>query len=123
LNLGLTGLSREEFLRRWGELGALRERRKWAEYWRSVELQVPLACREKILKAGVVLQRRVERGRLIERKARQYYHILLKLGMLSKGQMDNVRRWHAPLPKEKIRKIDIKSRRGFPRSGRGEVAW
>ena len=77
-------------MRRWGEWGALRERRKWAEYWRSVELQVPLACREKILRTGVVLQRRVERGRLIERKARQYYHILLKLGMLSKGQMNNV---------------------------------
>ncbi|MEM3760163.1 MAG: tyrosine-type recombinase/integrase [Candidatus Bathyarchaeia archaeon] len=90
LNPGPTGLSKEEFLRHWSEWGAERERQKWAEYWHSVELQVPLACREKILKTGVVLQRKVEHGRLIEAKAREYYHILLKLGMLSKGQMDDV---------------------------------
>ena len=90
LNPGPTELSREEFLRQWSEWGALRERQKWAEYWRSVELQIPLACREKILKTGVILQRKVEQGSLVESKAREYYHILLKLGMLSRGQMDDV---------------------------------
>ncbi|MEM3579485.1 MAG: tyrosine-type recombinase/integrase [Candidatus Bathyarchaeia archaeon] len=74
----------------WGRDGAVRERQKWAEYWRSVELQIPLAVREKITRAAVVLNRKVEKGRLQERRAREYYHCLLKLGVLVKECMDEV---------------------------------
>jgi len=82
--------SRSEALADFGREGGIREKQRWAQYWRDVEKQIPLLAREKIMKTAMVLQGKVERGRLQERRAREYHHDLLRLGVQTMGQMDNL---------------------------------
>ena len=81
--------TRSEALEEFGKNGGMRESQRWTLYWRGIEEKIPLSCRERIMKTAMVLQGRVQRGRLLERRAREYHHDLLKLGVQTRGQMDN----------------------------------
>jgi len=41
------------------------------------------------MKTAMVLRKKVDRGKLQEKRAKEYHHILLKIGVLSSGNMDN----------------------------------
>ena len=81
--------TRADALRQIAADAARREKHKWLEYWRNFELQIPTAAREKIMKTLMVLQARVVKGKLQEKRAKEYHHILLKIGVLCDGNMDN----------------------------------
>jgi hypothetical protein len=81
--------TRADALRQIAADAARREKHKWLEYWRNFELQIPTTAREKIMKTLMVLQTRVVKGKLQEKRAREYHHILRKIGVLCDGNMDN----------------------------------
>jgi hypothetical protein len=81
--------TRADALRQIAADAARREKHKWLEYWRNFELQIPTAAREKIMKTLMMLQTRVVKGKLQEKRAKEYHHILLKIGVLCDGNMDN----------------------------------
>jgi hypothetical protein len=53
--------TRGEALREWGREGRDREQRKWAEHWQTLEPQLSMEQKEKILKTVVVLNDKVQR--------------------------------------------------------------
>ena len=42
------------------------------------------------MKTGFLLQTKVDKEKLIEKRAKEYYHILLKLGVYTQGHMENI---------------------------------
>ncbi|MEM2975887.1 MAG: tyrosine-type recombinase/integrase [Candidatus Bathyarchaeia archaeon] len=81
--------TRAEALTEWGEKGKLREQQESLEYWKNIENSLPFVVREKVLKTVLLLQDRVERGRLKEATARERLKYLLRIAKLVHGNLDD----------------------------------
>lgn len=75
---------------RFAEIGKQVQEQRSVEYWKSLEAMLPVGVREKILKAMVLLQQKVDQGKLKENVAVAYRKKLVKLGVLVHGELDNI---------------------------------
>jgi len=65
-----------EVLTEWSKEGVQRERQKWFQYWRSIELQIPLACQREVLnndsRVGSIIPNQAKLSRMeTERRRKQ----------------------------------------------------
>jgi integrase len=75
---------------RFAEIGKLVQEQRSVEYWKSLEARLPKETLQRILKTMVLLQQKVDQGRLKENVAVAYRKKLVKLGVLVHGELDNV---------------------------------
>jgi integrase len=75
---------------KFAEIGKRIQEQRSLEYWKSLEARLPKETLERILKAMVLLQWKVDQGKLREDVAVAYRKLLIKLGILVHGELDNV---------------------------------
>jgi integrase len=75
---------------KFAEIGKQVQEQRSLEYWKSLEARLPKETLERILNAVVLLQQKVDSGKLAEKVAVAYRKLLIKLGVLVHGELDNV---------------------------------
>jgi len=76
---------------RFAEIGKQVQTQRSAEYWKSLEARLPKETLEGIFRATVLLQQRVDSGKLQERVAVAYRKMLIRLAVMVHGNLNDVK--------------------------------